>query len=76
MSPAATSASTGSVTGFSALAVATSAAMTAYPSMAELSKPGSDQPAVASSASTAPSAWVSARSSGGTGTIAAMISLR
>ncbi len=53
-----------------------SAAITAYPSIAELSKPGSGQPAVASAASTAPSASVIGRSCGGSGVSAATISLR
>ena len=55
MSPAATSAVTGSVTGFSSVAAATSSTRTAYPSMPELSNDGSGLPADTSSASTRPS---------------------
>ena len=54
--PAPISPTTGSSTGCSALAVATSACRTAYPSIAELSKLGSDMVATTSSAHTSPSA--------------------
>src|SRR5688572_8690321 len=55
--PAAMSLTTGRTTGCSGVAVATSAAWTAYPSIAELVKPGSEPRAVTSSARTAP--WAS-----------------
>ena len=61
VSPAATSATTGSVTGVSADAEATSSTRTAYPSIAELSKDGSGWLAATSSARTRP--WASDRPS-------------
>ena len=78
VSPAATSAVTGSRTGLSGLAAATSAASTAYPSIDELSKPGIGQAASTSAASTAPSALavVIGISSGRSGVSAATISSR
>ena len=54
VSPAATSAVTGSVTGFSSVAAATSSTRTAYPSMPELSNGGSGLAVDTSSASTRP----------------------
>ena len=61
------SSATGSITGCSSLAPAMSSATTAYPSIAELSKPGSDSGATTSSASTSPSASASATATGGRG---------
>src|SRR5579862_5515144 len=59
VSPAATSATTGRVTGACSDAVATSSTRTAYPSIAELSNDGSGTVAVTSSARTRP--WASDR---------------
>ena len=67
--PAGMSSATGSSTGCSAVAPATSSATTAYPSIAELSKPGSDSGATTSSASTSPSASAMATVTGGLRTI-------
>src|ERR1700712_2086467 len=58
---------TGRVTGRVSSADATSASCTAYPSIAELSKPGSGAAAVTSSARTQPCASASGRVSGGSG---------
>ena len=76
VSPAATSATTGSVTGVAWVAVARSPTRTAYPSMAELPNGGSGALAATSSASTRP--WTSARLSpvGASGRIASRISAK
>src|ERR1700712_3180722 len=58
---------TGRLTGRVSSADATSASRTAYPSIAELSKPGSGAAAVTSSASTQPWASANGRVSGGSG---------
>src|SRR6476659_616179 len=63
--PAGMSSATGSNTGCSGVAAATSSATTAYPSIAELSNPGSDSGATTSSASTRPSASESGNPTGG-----------
>ena len=65
--PAPISPTTGSSTGCSALAAATSALWTAYPSIAELSKLGSDIVATTSSAHTSPSASSRGTSTGASG---------
>ena len=67
--PAGMSSATGSRTGVFSPAAATSVASTAYPSIAELSKPGSDSGATTSSASTSPSASASGSETGGRGLI-------
>ena len=67
MSPAATSPLTRNVAGLSFDAPATSLAISAYPSMAELSNGGSGRLAVMSSASTQPSASVMPSWVGGSG---------
>jgi hypothetical protein len=76
VSPAATDAVTGSETGVRSEARDTSDACTAYPSIAALSKDGSDTAAVTSSASTQPSASASPRSAGASGPIVARIVAR
>ena len=76
VSPAATSAVTGSVTGFSSVAAATSSTRTAYPSMAELSNDGSGLAADTSSASTRPCASPRPSSVGASGVIVPRISAR
>ena len=76
MSPAATSPLTRKVTGASLDAPAMSAAISAYPSMAELSNGGSGRLAMMSSASTQPSASVMPRWVGGSGRMLSRMSAR
>jgi hypothetical protein len=76
VSPAATSAVTGSVTGFSSVPAATSSTRTAYPSMPELSNEGSALTADTSSASTRPSMSFRPSSVGVSGVMVARISAR
>src|SRR5580693_770678 len=76
VSPAATSATTGSVTGCCSEAVATSCTRTAYPSIEELSNDGSGPGAVTSCASTSPSASARLSSVGVSGLITLRISPR
>jgi hypothetical protein len=70
-SPAAISAITGRRTGAWAVAAAMSAARTAYPSMAELSKPGRSTRDATSVAATSPAASLSGTTTGGSGRAAA-----
>ena len=67
--PAAISPTTGRWTGRSAVASATSRKATAYPSMPELSKTGSDTGACTSSATGSPIASISGCSKGGIGSM-------
>ena len=76
ISPAATSATTGRVTGFSSDAAPTSSTCTAYPSMAELSNEGSALAAATSSASTRPRASPRLSSVGASGRMVPRISAR
>jgi hypothetical protein len=71
--PAPISPTTGRVTGVSSLAPATSSATTAYPSIAELSKLGSEIGATTSSARASPRASISGCGNAGSGeTVARM----
>src|SRR3954451_18889843 len=74
--PAPISPTTGRWTGDSSLADATSAWATAYPSMAELSKPGRATAACTSSAADSPKASISGWSKAGSGWMAARIRSR
>ena len=76
VSPAATSAVTGSVTGFSSVASATSSTSTAYPSMPELSNGGSGLTVDTSSASTRPCTSPRPSSVGVSGVMVPRISAR
>src|SRR3954453_20945781 len=74
--PAPISPTTGRCTGDSSAAEATSAWETAYPSMAELSKPGNATSACTSSAADSPNASINGWSKAGSGAIAARMRSR
>jgi hypothetical protein len=67
--PAGTSPTTGKITGRSPVADATSSAITAYPSIAELSKPGRLMPAMMSSHRLSPTESSSCWPNGGSSSI-------